>query len=209
MNKYEALEIRDFNGFSDFFCEFERLCRENNFDDHCFVSVYAGREFIYAVLMEFMKPELIDKWEVGLIDFVSRDIDGADYDCEYCLYCNGDGSITVDFARDDITDTPYSIEYEIAFIYQEDCGQDIVDKALDGDSNRTILFGTDADQSEQSTSDVKITTFWSNEWPQQFTTETRLKSNSHTAQFSDILNDIDKLKGKINDLMAGLAQDGV
>ena len=153
MNKYEDLEIRDYEDFDAFFEDFELDCGGCSFEKYRHISVYGGREFIYAALMEFMGPDFIDRYEVGSIDFVSRDVYGADYDEEYCLFVNEDGLISVDFARDQETGDPYSICEEVAYIYQDDCQQDIVEKALDGNDCYAILFGCDGEDSEAGNAD--------------------------------------------------------
>lgn len=144
-NKYEDLNIIDLESVYDLAELFNEMVDCLNDED-------VKKE--YMCVDVFGKPKLIRElfetlirdynYGVGILNFVSdKYSDEEEYEDEYCLTTYDGKTVSVEKAR--MNDNKlYSIE-DIALIYQEDCKQDLIDKALTSGANVT-LFGFEKDE---------------------------------------------------------------
>lgn len=130
MVDYEKLDVYDFC-CEDCLLE-DMLCKLNESkDEYASVSLFAKADMIQYMLRELMAKG----FEIGLVDF---DGCGYDYNNTYILTTCKDNKIWIEPAY--IDGKPISGESEYAYIYQEDCDQDIIDRALESNES-VILFG--------------------------------------------------------------------
>lgn len=111
------------------------------------IEVYAKAELIEKIFIELLNPELDYEFKIAVVDFEGKCIDG-DYDDLYCLSINDLNEIWIEPALryDDNTSEykPFNSEATLAFVYQEDTKQDVLDM-LDKNDIPTLLFGFDED----------------------------------------------------------------
>lgn len=105
------------------------------------IEIYAKADLIEFLFKDLVASDL--DFTFGIIDFEGADICG-DYAGEYCMGITSDYEIWIEPAyRHDEKDGEWKLFYSeaaLAYVYQEDCGQDMIDNLLKCDVN-TLLFG--------------------------------------------------------------------
>lgn len=142
MNKYENLNIHDYEDkyeLADLM--YTLVGKMDDESEYGSVAVYGKSEFIWD-MFEIFAYEYDAK--IGALDIDRYYFDDC-YGAEYCLRIFDDEMMIVEPARMDSGELHYIDD--IAFIYQEDCEQDMIDEALD-DKAVVILFGFEDDEDE-------------------------------------------------------------
>ena len=135
MNKYEKLTIHDYEDIYEL-ADLMNIIPKGIDDesDYGSVAVYGKSEFIWE-MFEILAYEYDVK--IGAVDINRFHLDDC-YGAEYSLRIFDDGMMVVEPARNKDGEL-YCIN-DIAFIYQEDCEQDLINRALEDEAIVT-LFG--------------------------------------------------------------------
>ena len=137
MNKYEKLIIHDYEDMHEL-ADLMHTIVDSIDDESAYgsVAVYGKSEFIWK-----MFEILAYKYDVkiGALD-INRFYFDDDYGAEYCLRIFDDGMMVIEPAKNE--DGEFYCIDGIVFLYQEDCEQDLIDRALEDEACAT-LFGFD------------------------------------------------------------------
>ena len=137
MNKYENLIIHDYEDIYELADLMNTIADSiDDESDYGSVAVYGKSEFIWE-MFEILAYEYDVK--IGAVDINRFHLDDC-YGKEYCLRIFDDGMMVIEPARNEDGEL-YHID-DIAFIYQEDCEQDLINRALEDEACVT-LFGFD------------------------------------------------------------------
>ena len=144
-NKYKKLEIADYTNLDEFMMCFTKSADTiiNSEEKDC-ISLYASADTISSALQILLNDYDYDYdiSDIGYID-LARFYYNDEYDAEYCLRITDDGHLCIEKARNTDTFEAYNIYNEVAYFYQEECGQDLIDNCINIAGNTAILFGFD------------------------------------------------------------------
>lgn len=141
-NKYEKLTIKDFVDEYSLVEEMVDTLFSMDTDKYYCVSVYAKAEFINRIFK--LLVENYD-FEIGSLDF-ARSYYDDEYSAEYYIGLTDEKMIIIDKAYNSDF-KPYNSFGEIAYMYQEDCEQELLDTLLDNDV-KPILFGVGVNEDD-------------------------------------------------------------
>ena len=146
MSKYDYLEIKDFADETDLLEELLKnvdcLGNDENllFFAKCDLAEYIIRSFIS-----------LSKYSFGSIDL---DCEFGDYEDEYIITITGNKEIWCEPARRNGEIFTYSMsDTDIAYTYQEDIGQDMLEELL-AEGCYTVLFGIDEESAVDSSDEL-------------------------------------------------------
>ena len=142
-NKYKKLEIADYTNLDEFMMCFTKSAEviSNSEVKDC-ISLYASADTISSALQILLNDYDYNISNIGYID-LARFYYNDEYDAEYCLRITDEGHICIEKARNGDTFEPYNSYNEVAYFYQEECGQDLIDNCINIAGNTAILFGFD------------------------------------------------------------------
>jgi hypothetical protein len=145
MNKYEKMNIRDYadeDALIDEILNFASIFHDKSW----VIELYAKSELINYVFTQLLMKH---DYNCGYINF-SRGFYDSDYECEYCLGITDDGNVCVEpafISYDGGKMHPFNSDATIAFAYQEDCCQEVIDSLLDHVPS-VFLFGIGEDDTK-------------------------------------------------------------
>lgn len=109
------------------------------------IEIYAKAELIEDLFMNLINNELGYSFGFGVIDFEGSDV-GMDYTGVYCMTVNDRNEIWIEpayrYDKDKAESKLFYSEATLAYVYQEDCEQDLIDN-LENCNVPTLLFGFD------------------------------------------------------------------
>lgn len=134
---------------TDFCCEdcvvFDILDTNKHLREYECIEVYAKGDFIGNVFKSILQLDEKDEFSFGAINFCAEEID-YDYGDVYCLTVNYDNEIWIEpayrYNDDNGKYETFNSEATLAYVYQEDVKQDLMDM-LEKNKVNTLLFGFD------------------------------------------------------------------
>ncbi len=140
MSKYKNMEIKDI--YSEDCLFYELLEKAEALDEFERLLIFGKSQLVEFIIRSFITNEV---YSFGSINF--QDVD-SDYQGEYVISICGDKTIWCEPAMRNDNTFIYNSDYgDIAYVYQEDVRQKIIDRLLNDKAN-VVLFGFDDEEFE-------------------------------------------------------------